>query len=86
MLTIESEAGGVNMAHVMDVWTECHEKERVISISPELAAIHYAEDHFLQRANLTIWVFDAYLQETYEFQANKLDYGYDCLDWDRRKE
>ena len=64
------------MAHVMDVWTEYHEEERVISMSPELAAINFAEDHFLQSAPLTIWVFDVYLQLTHGFRANELDYGY----------
>jgi hypothetical protein len=64
------------MAHVMDVWTEYHVMERVISSSPALAAMFFSEDHGLEEANLEIVVQDHYTQQVHTFKANELNYGY----------
>lgn len=64
------------MAHVMRVWTGYHPVERTISSSPPLAAVHYAEQHGIEEASLTIFVRDLYTETSYEYVANQLNYDY----------
>ena len=64
------------MAHVMDVWTKYHPKERVISSDARLAAVNYSEEHGLEECNIEIFVKDYLERGSYTFISNQLNYGY----------